>query len=91
MVLVQNWSFFQLLFFRQNRAGKCLLRYSETKKLLCRLKKKEDQKVEKLPFFSKTVNQRFWSKNGHFSNFFFSGIIGQQYVSYDIPERKNSF
>ena len=27
------------LFFRQNRAGECLLRYSETKKLLCMLEK----------------------------------------------------
>ena len=30
-------------------------------------------------------------KNGHFSNFFILGIIGQQNVFYDIQERKNTF
>ena len=41
--------------------------------------------------FSKGVNQWFWSKNGHFSNFFFFGNIGQENVFYDILERKNAF
>ena len=41
--------------------------------------------------FSKGVNQWFWSKNGHFSNFFFLGNIGQENVFYDILERKNAF
>ena len=41
--------------------------------------------------FSKGVNPWFWSKNGHFSNFFFLGNIGQENVFYDILERKNSF
>ena len=41
--------------------------------------------------FSKGVNPWFWSKNGHFSNFFFSGNIGQKNVFYDILERKNTF
>ena len=40
--------------------------------------------------FSKVVNPWFWSKNGHFSKFFL-GIIGQENVFYDIPERKNAF
>ena len=40
---------------------------------------------------SKGVNAWFWSKNGHFSNFFFLGNIGQENVLYDILERKNSF
>ena len=31
------------------------------------------------------------SKNGHFSNFFFLGIISQKNVFYDILERKNAF
>ena len=38
--------------------------------------------------FSKGVNPWFCSKNGHFSNFFFLGNIGQQNVFYDILERK---
>ena len=41
--------------------------------------------------FSKWVNPWFWSKNGHFSNFFFLGNIGQENVFYDILERKNAF
>ena len=38
---------------------------------------------------SKMVNPWFWSKNDHFSNFFFLGKIGQGNVFYDILERKN--
>ena len=41
--------------------------------------------------FSKGFNPWFWSKNGHFSNFFFLGNIGQENVFYDIVERKNAF
>ena len=37
MVLVQKWPFLQLFFFRQYRPGKCLSRYSRTKKCLSRL------------------------------------------------------
>ena len=33
----------------------------------------------------------FWSKNGHFSNFFLLGNIGKENVFYDILERKNAF
>ena len=33
----KKWPFFQLFFIRQYRPGKCLLRYSRTKKRLCRL------------------------------------------------------
>ena len=41
--------------------------------------------------FSNGVNLWFWSKNGHFSNFFFFGNIGQENVFYDMLERKNAF
>ena len=41
--------------------------------------------------FSKGVNPWFWSKNGHFSNFFFLGTIGQENVFHDILEQKNAF
>ena len=40
---------------------------------------------------SKGVSPWFWSKNGHFFNFFFLGNIGQENVFYDILERKNAF
>ena len=51
-VLVQKWPFFHL-FFRQYRPGKRLLWYSERKKRLIRLKKREVQKDEKLTFFKR--------------------------------------
>ena len=41
--------------------------------------------------FSQGVNPWFWSKNGHFSNFFSIGNIGQENVFYDILEGKNTF
>ena len=41
--------------------------------------------------FSKGVNSWFGSKNGHFSDFYFLGNIGQENVVYDILERKNTF
>ena len=41
--------------------------------------------------FSKEVNSWFWSKNGHFFNFFFLSKIGQGNVFYDILERKKAF
>ena len=41
--------------------------------------------------FSRGVNPWFWSKNGHFSQFSFFGNIGQEYVFYDILQRKKTF
>ena len=41
--------------------------------------------------FSKGVNPWFWSKNGHFSDFFFVGNIGHENVFYDILEQKTPF
>ena len=41
--------------------------------------------------FSIGVNPWFWSKKGHFSNFFFLDNIDQENVFYDILERRNAF
>ena len=41
--------------------------------------------------FSKGVNPLFWSKNGHFSNFYFLGNTGQENVFFDFLLRKNAF
>ena len=90
MVFVQKWKFFQL-FFRLHMPGKCLLRYSRTKKHLSRLLKNKKFKKSKNWHFSKDVNPWFWSKNGHFSYFLFSGNIGQENVFYDILKRINAF
>ena len=40
--------------------------------------------------FSKGVSPWFWSKNVHFSNYFFFRNIGQENVFYDILQRKNA-
>ena len=53
--------------------------------------KNEKFKKSKKWHFSKGVNPWFWSKNGHFSDFFFLGNIGQENVFYDILERKTPF
>ena len=53
----------------------------------------ENKKLKKSKnwHFSKGVNPWFWSKNGHFFNFFFLGKIGQENVFYDILERIKAF
>ena len=48
-------------------------------------------KKSKISHFSKGVNPRFWSNNGHISNFIFLGNIGHENVFYNILERKNAF
>ena len=53
--------------------------------------KNKNFKKSKNSHFSKGVNPWFWSKNGHFSNFFFLGNIGEENFFYDILEQKNTF
>ena len=89
MVLVQKWPFFQL-FFRQHRPGQCGLRYFRRKNAFLGYKNKKFKK-SKSWHFSKGVNPWFWSKNGHFSDFFFLGNIGQENFFYDVLQRKNAF
>ena len=52
--------------------------------------KKKSSKIRKWDF-SKGVNPWFRSKNGHFSNFLFSGNIDQENVFYDILDQKKDF
>ena len=47
-------------------------------------------KKSKNGHFFKGVNLWFWSKNAHFSNFFFLGNICQENVFYDILEGTNA-
>ena len=53
--------------------------------------KKKKFKKSKNGHFSKGVNSWFWSKNSHFSNFFFLDNIGQENIFYDNLERKIAF
>ena len=67
------------LFFRQYRPGKCLLRYSRTKKRLSRLLRRRVQKVEKLRFFQRGYSMLLVQKWPYFQ-LFFLGNIGQKNV-----------
>ena len=71
MVLVQKWPFFQLLFFTKYRPGKCLLRYSRTKKRLSILYNQEVQKVEGVDIFPKGLSNGFGPKMAIFPTFIF--------------------
>ena len=62
----------------------------ERKKAILGYKNKKFKKLKNW-HFSKRINPRFWSKNGHFFNFFFLSNLGQENVFYDILERKNAF
>ena len=53
--------------------------------------KKKKFKKSKNCCFCKGVNPWVWSKNGHFSNFFFLGKRDKEKSFYDILERKNAF
>ena len=90
MVLVQKWPFFQLFFL--GNVGKENVFYDilERKNAFLSYKIKKLNKSKNW-HFSKGVNAWFWSKNGHFSNFFFLGKIGQENIFNDILERKNAF
>ena len=78
MVLVQKWPFFQLFFLGSIGQENVFYDILEPKNNFVGYRKKS-QKVKKLTFFQ-SFNPCFWSKNGHFSNFFFLGIIGQENV-----------
>ena len=90
MVLVQKWPFFQFFFLRNIGQENSLNDIVERKNAFLGYKNKKFKKSKNC-HFSKGVNPWFWSKNGHFSNFFFLGNIGQENVFYDILERKNAF
>ena len=90
MVLVQKWPFFQLFFLGNIGQENVFYDILERKNAFLGYKNNKFKK-SKNGDFSKGVNARFWSKNGHFSNFFFLGNIGQENVFYDILERKNAF
>ena len=86
----KNRPFFQL-FLRKNISQQNVF-YDILQRIKAFLGYKNKQlKKSKNWHFSKAINQWFWSKNGHFSNFFFLGNIGQENVFYDILERKNAF
>ena len=87
MALVQKWPFFQLVFLDNIGKENVFNDILERGNAILGYKKKKFKKSKNW-HFSKGVNPWFWSKNGHFSNLFFLGNIGQENVFYDILERK---
>ena len=90
LVLFQKWPFFQLFFLGDIGQENVFYDILERKNAFLGYKNKKFKKSKNW-HFSKGVNPWFWSKNGHFSNFFFVGNIGKENVFYDILKRKNAF
>ena len=76
MVLVQKWRFVQL-FFLGNIGQENILNYIQERKNAFLGYKNKMFKKSKNWDFCKGVNPWFWSKDDHFSNFYFLGNIGQ--------------
>ena len=74
MVLVQKWPFFQLSFL--GNKGQENVFYDIA---FLDYKNKKFKKAKNWRF-SRGVNPWFWSKNGHISNYFLLGNIGQENV-----------
>ena len=89
MVMIQKWQFFHLFFLGNIGQENVFYNILDWKNAFLGYKNKKFKKSRNL-YFSKGVNPWFWSQNGHFSNFFFLGNIGQENVFYDILERKNA-
>ena len=90
MVLVKNWPFYHLFILGNIGQENVFYDIREPKNAFLGYKNIKFKKSKNW-HFSKGVNRWFWSKNGHFSNFFFLGNIGQENVFYDILEPKNAF
>ena len=90
MVLAQKWPFLQLLFLGKIDQENVFYDILERENAFLDYKNKK-LKESKNSHFSKGVNLWFWSKDNHFSKFYFLGNIDQENVFYDILERKNAF
>ena len=90
MALVQKWPVNQLFFLGNVGEENVFYDILERKHAFLDYKNKKLKKW-KNSHFSKRVNPWFWSKDNHFSNFYFLGNIDQENVFYDILERKYLF
>ena len=89
MGLVQKWLFSNFFFLGSIVQKNFFYDILERKNAFLVYKNKKFKKSKNW-HFSKGVNPWFWSKNDHFSNFFFLGNFGHKNVFYDILERKNA-
>ena len=72
----KTWPFFQLFFLGIMSQGNVFYDILQEKNAFLSYKNKKFKKSKNC-HFSKWVNPWFWSKNDHFSNFFFLGNISQ--------------
>ena len=85
----KNGHFFNFFFLANIVQENVFYDILERKNAFFSYKNKKSNKLKNW-HFSKVVNPRFWSKNGHFFNFFFLFKIGEENVFYDILERNNA-
>ena len=90
MVFGPDMAIFPTFLLRQYRPENIFYDILERKIAFRGYKNKTFKKVKNWLFY-KGVNPRFWSKNGHFSNIFFLGNIGQKKVFYHILQWKSAF
>ena len=102
MVFVKKWPFFQLFFLGTIGQENAFNDILERKNTFQGYKNKKFKKSKNW-HISKGDNPRFWSKNGHFSNFFFrqyrqekcllrySKTKNRLFFFYDILKRKNAY
>ena len=70
MVFVKKWQFIQLFFLGNLGRANVFYDILDRKNAFLAYKNKKLKKLKNW-HFSKGVNPCFWSKNGHFSKFFF--------------------
>ena len=85
---VAKMAIYRTFFSKQYRPGKCFLCYSTSKKRLLSYKNKKFEKSKNWHFF-KVVNPWFWSKNSHFSNFFFTRYSPEKCLSWYSRTKKS--
>ena len=90
MVLVQKWPCLQLSFLGNIGQENVFYDILDKKNAFIFYKKKST-KSRKIDIFPKGVNPWFWSKNGHFSNFFFSAIQARKMFFMIFQNEKTPF
>ena len=73
MILVQKWPF-STFSFEAIQARKISFTIFQNEKTPFQAIKRRSLKSRNIDIFPEEVNQWFWSKNGHFSKFFFQAI-----------------
>ena len=91
MVLVEKWPFFQLFFFYALQTRKMYSMIFQNEITPLQVIKTRSSKSRKIDIFPKGVNPWFWSKNGHFSNFFFYALQTRKMYSMIFQNEKTPF